>query len=938
MPLMMEVQEDQYMDDDMGDLFGESEEVPLTPAPVIKGLPLRLDELASTYCCQKIAWSRMGCLASISKDGRSVDIYTFVRDTKTGNWNLSKAIPIWPLFDEMHHVVHISWSYMGTELAMVGSSGRIVIYTNASALGSMSRARQHANDLDDDLSALVGLHWFHIFPHIQKSPIVWSASRSGDDWNIKVSSQDSYGPHNPVEGKSALICLSKSGALRLLYQQRDGSWLETATELEDSSSAIESSFTHASFAPDVDNSLLLVAHQLSGSLRLFRIQVNWNSAANQDDGQPVEYSFSSPTLEVSALLEEDSCLPTNTLAFDQHNSVDATLVAHNSYQLTSLELLPNPPEFGKESSHGLATIMAVFTVLPPPPIIFDSIDPSVLLPDTTKQYQRATSVISRWNLIKGAQNKLPPCFEHLSVKKKSTTAIAPRHCIRLERLPDISCSSAILSSISLRNNTMFAFSMSDGNTYFRYRDTMDIVIQDGNDDEVHTLPQSGFSFPRIDPPSLCTALSPNACVVAFVKPDGVVKLESMKYDFDSLTEIPKDDPKEASLAAVIALQHAYSCMQYRSSDDLLSILPTKLSETMTHSILSNATKFLSVTNFDYVSDEGQKHLQMLYKNHFLFKCLSIQNILGSLDNKGAKKLSARLAWITINLRLVSVTVSMGMRSDQNLKAELALSYVGLVRWSLDLFIYLLQEMFRFYYEIKHKAAEGQAGLEEDREWIHNYIRQHHSPALIVLLSSIPRMLLRLMFRPLRSGQYHSANGIKTSLPLEHKLAFGKLLGIFQTTPVTCQPFEQYLQDVDSLVKSCYKSLSLPERSLIEKNMLLTATIPDILMPVVTAMLTTKMDALMSQQDPGKIHGHDVLWLGLTDDKRMKAFLERQRVDVIRKLPLRVGARMRRCTRCGSVMEDIQAQVGHGGVQQEWVSKNQKTCVCFASWAVVAEGT
>jgi mediator of RNA polymerase II transcription subunit 16 len=72
-----------------------------------------------------------------------------------------------------------------------------------------------------------------------------------------MSQHDSLGPHNPVEGKSALVCLSKSGMLRLLYQQRDGRWLETSTEVGDSGSAVESSFTHASFAPDVGKIIVI---------------------------------------------------------------------------------------------------------------------------------------------------------------------------------------------------------------------------------------------------------------------------------------------------------------------------------------------------------------------------------------------------------------------------------------------------------------------------------------------------------------------------------------------------------------------------------------------------------------------------------------------------------------------------------------------------------
>jgi mediator of RNA polymerase II transcription subunit 16 len=263
-----------------------------------------------------------------------------------------------------------------------------------------------------------------------------------------MSQHDSLGPHNPVEAKSALICLSKSGTLRLLYQQRDGRWLETTTEVGDSGAAVESSFTHASFAPDVgefalraypglehssdnhkESSLLLIAYQVSGSLRLFRIKVNWNLPVDQKDGQLGQQATSPPSLDVSALLEENNCCPTSIFAVDQDNPSNPALDNQNSYQLTYLELLPNAPEYGKDIAQGQASIMAIFTILPPR-VMLDSSDPSgvMLNTSTSHQYQQATSIISRWQLRKGVQDKLPSCFEQLSVKKMSTTAITPRVC------------------------------------------------------------------------------------------------------------------------------------------------------------------------------------------------------------------------------------------------------------------------------------------------------------------------------------------------------------------------------------------------------------------------------------------------------------------------------------------------------------------------------
>jgi len=182
---------------------------------------------------------------------------------------------------------------------------------------------------------------------------------------------------------------------------------------------------------------------------------------------------------------------------------------------------------------------------------------------------------------------------------------------------------------------------------------------------------------------------------------------------------------------------------------------------------------------------------------------------------------------------------------------------------------------------------------------------------------------------------HSTNGFKTAISPEHKQAFSKLLNIYQATPIAILPFEQYLMEVDTLVKTAYRTegLSDAQREIIERDMFLTCTIPPILMPTVTEMLTTKLEPLMALVDPGKMHVHDVAWLGLTDDKWTRAFHEKHTVDVIRKFPLPNTVRLRRCPRCSSVMEDI-VMAGPGATQQQqWVWQSQKTCICFNSWAM-----
>jgi mediator of RNA polymerase II transcription subunit 16 len=196
----------------------------------------------------------------------------------------------------------------------------------------------------------------------------------------------------------------------------------------------------------------------------------------------------------------------------------------------------------------------------------------------------------------------------------------------------------------------------------------------------------------------------------------------------------------------------------------------------------------------------------------------------------------------------------------------------------------------------------------------------------------------MMFRPLRHGHIHSTNGFKTAINMEQKVAFSKLLSIYQSTPIGILPLETYLMEVDNQVKACYRKNGVDDarRATIERDMFLTCSIPEMLMPAVTEMLSSRMEALMESQDPGKIHVHDVAWLGLTDDLRTRRFHEKHTVDVIRKLPLANNAKLRMCSRCASVMEDISmmgaAGAGAPGFQQ-WVFQSQKTCVCWSSWVV-----
>jgi mediator of RNA polymerase II transcription subunit 16 len=145
--------------------------------------------------------------------------------------------------------------------------------------------------------------------------------------------------------------------------------------------------------------------------------------------------------------------------------------------------------------------------------------------------------------------------------------------------------------------------------------------------------------------------------------------------------------------------------------------------------------------------------------------------------------------------------------------------------------------------------------------------------------------------------------------------------------------DSYFTEIDLLVREAYAKagISAQARAATERTMFLKAEIPSILMPAVTGMLTTTLKRLQSDADPGKLYWHDSAWLGLTDEQRSKKIHDNHIIDVIRKLPLGPGHKLKRCARCGSVAEDINL----AGLPQSapWVMSSMKQCVCYSNWVV-----
>lgn len=144
------------------DLFGDPLHVQEIPSGTAsKQLQQRLDELRSRGCCRGIAWSKQGTIASISKDGQSIDLRFIRAHPDNGSWQLSQPTP-WNFGGILPGcpIVHLAWAGQSSpELAIIDSVGRVSIWSFSITLNRPYPVRKWDQNPADDLQAVVGCYW-----------------------------------------------------------------------------------------------------------------------------------------------------------------------------------------------------------------------------------------------------------------------------------------------------------------------------------------------------------------------------------------------------------------------------------------------------------------------------------------------------------------------------------------------------------------------------------------------------------------------------------------------------------------------------------------------------------------------------------------------------------------------------------------------------------
>ncbi len=141
--------------------------------------------------------------------------------------------------------------------------------------------------------------------------------------------------------------------------------------------------------------------------------------------------------------------------------------------------------------------------------------------------------------------------------------------------------------------------------------------------------------------------------------------------------------------------------------------------------------------------------------------------------------------------------------------------------------------------------------------------------------------------------------------------------------VSLAQFERILSEMDTIINHVYSfsKVSEAERKKTEREMLISAAIPGVIVPALRSYLVeSPLGNLRKEIDQAELYFMDTTWLGLRDDSTTNEWRRERVLDVLTKLELPKKTPVWRCVRCCAVMEPTRAPQG-------------RSCVCNGWWMV-----
>ncbi|CAK7233542.1 Mediator of RNA polymerase II transcription subunit 16 [Sporothrix curviconia] len=932
------------VDVDDVDLFGGPVELSLpSHPPPSKQLQICVNEQRIRGCNQRIAWSKQGTLATIGADGQSVDLRYLQTDPETASWGLSEALSHTQFSPMNTHttfsggpIVHIAWAAAGhPELAVIDSVGRYNIIHGPAVLEEK------------------GYKYETTFIHASA-------------------------PYHPNPTKSALLCVTVSGTLRLLFSQSNNMVHDTSMELENITSSDDLA-THASICSEKNN-LLVAMVTASRQLKVVRAAIGWIPAQSEKQtphqGQQLNPQLQQKPAAVTTWLQRN----------DEESQVDIS-----SSQISHIEMLPSAVHPGTNQWI--------------PPLVV-SIREYLPTPSTASFTPEPQSIINRWELlVESPQQPLHPAFEQLGfTPSQVSNQQGNQGATRLHRLPTITLNRLVVSVQTIQQGRVICLFFSDGTQQYRDRFTFDEIYNDSNPARISALQHAGFQF--VDPtPCLSAALSPTGCSFAQVCEDGKVKWNSLKYvGEDIATSGP--DPNYAAVVAALTTAVSTASINQISYDDILATArqfihrPRFAYEWMTEMI-----RILKI-NVDY-SEEA--HHDQLVRNNTLHICLSILNHLGFHGEFKPRSFYGKFSMLALNMRNIVILITIASNTPGNLKdkinpldePDVVDALAGCAKWALDLLAYTCDCIFSLLDDAKFMSFLKGDNFNE----LVPYLQEKNEVALHLILCSSTRGFLSAACRRLlhldtmssRAIQYNelqqqqSGSNGHSALRSALFTSYHKMQRYTSSSLIRVQELDKLLWALGEEIRQTYQSKTGgaaaaaakkqgqgqgqgqgqaptptvdPEakrfQARCEQALLLANNMPPSFQPLLYKFFDENLRNFRTLNDPAKLYFADYSILEVEDDARSlrEKRARHTHIDVFKRVELKLASNsssngtaipppghplplhpspseyLRRCVRCTSIMEDITGtRPGY-----TFVLAQQRKCSCSGNWGFLPRST
>lgn len=708
------------------------------------------------------------------------------------------------------------------------------------------------------------------------------ATKANDVWSTQTKPQNSTKVHHPMNARSALLHVARNGTLSMLYQGDGARWYAISHEL-DRLVAPSDMITHASFC-DFNNQILLTTHNHARELRLFALSVEWNPTLQPTQNGPPAVAKVAPILSVGHVTSIEHV---------------AAQLSSNTTRLSDLTIIPPVPRYADTEPQAPTTVLATFT--------------NAVLNGNGQQNQMSFTTVARWHL-----EDVAPALHESFGKLKGNANITPAqsNTKTLRRQLDTGTHKLVLSTQSIYRDTMVCLVASDGSTEFRERGQLNIIPPFGETAFVSSLPQTGFEHMPGEH-NVHAAISADASCMALIRPDGKLDGKSMTLSqgWHPLEDGISDTRGMLEAAVVcVARQHIVLTFGNISTAELTSLLPRDLEADLPKLFSREIIRSLT-RSFDLVMmDENRKQASAL-KDSVIPRCLSGQLALGLHLDPSNPSPGTQLAWAVLNLKHVVYSIMSTSRPELLANPDAIASLHGVAKWSLDLFSSLLDDLL----------AVSRTPAIPAHEAFETHIATTRSPTLHLLLCSYPRVLLRFlaMYLPRLAGA--ARNVLPRARNLLDKTHLQSTVALFEPDklPFRFDQLNSLIAEADKAVQEAYAPH--PERTReTELDMLTSASLPETIHPVLTHLLETTLPSITPALNIPELYFRDTTWLRLEP-------MVPQTVDAVRKVPIPAACKVRKCRRCGSVMEDLGTEPERLRGLAPWVQQAQRQCVCTCAW-------